>query len=160
MAGSIVRAVAYYRMSTDQQEHSIDRQRSQVVPYAARHGYQVVGEYVDEGISGIEVKKRAQFQRMLKDAGARRFAVILVDDLDRFGRLDSIDFGELVAPLRRQGVMLVTAAAGPIDWNTMAGRFIATAKSEVADGEHQQISRRVLTRHLMSARAGACTACR
>jgi len=32
------KAVAYYRMSTDKQEDSIERQRSQVVPYAARNG--------------------------------------------------------------------------------------------------------------------------
>lgn len=160
MAGSIVRAVAYYRMSDDSQEHSIERQRSQVVPYAERHGYQYLGEYIDEGISGFYVKKRPQFQRMLKDAEAGKFDVILVDDLDRFGRLDSIDFGELVAPLRRQGIMLVTAASGPLDWNTMAGRFMATAKSETADAEHQQISRRVLTRHLLKARNGIDTGSR
>jgi hypothetical protein len=41
--------VAYYRMSDDKQENSIERQRSQVEPYATRHGYVIVRKYVDEG---------------------------------------------------------------------------------------------------------------
>src|ERR1051326_3057791 len=54
-------AVAYYRMSTDRQEESIDRQKSQVEPYAARQGYLIVREYVDEGIAGDEEGKRKGF---------------------------------------------------------------------------------------------------
>ena len=48
------RAVCYYRMSTDRQEDSVERQRSQVLPYAEKNGYAVVGEYIDLGVSGSE----------------------------------------------------------------------------------------------------------
>src|SRR5215831_4785645 len=37
-----VRAAAYFRMSTADQENSIERQRSQVIPYADRQGYRIV----------------------------------------------------------------------------------------------------------------------
>src|SRR5262249_11968398 len=84
-------AAACFRMSTVRQEASIDRQRSQVEPYAQKHGYTIVREYVDEGIAGDEIGKRKDFQRMLRDAQAGHFKAILCDDKDRFGRFDSID---------------------------------------------------------------------
>src|SRR5438874_39337 len=100
-----VRAVAYYRMSDDKQENSIERQQSQVIPYAARQGYDIVRDYTDAGIAGDEEKKRKAFMRMLADAQTQGdFEVILSDDKDRFGRFDSITQGYYVKPLRDAGV--------------------------------------------------------
>ena len=101
-----VNAVDYYRMSDPRQDTSIERQQSQVLPYALKQGYRIVRTHVDEGIPGDEIAKRKAFQRMLRDAQAGLFDVILCDDKDRFGRFDSIDLGEVVAPLRRKGVRL------------------------------------------------------
>ena len=44
-----MKAVAYYRISTNKQDESIPRQ---VRRYADQKGYVIVREYVDEGISG------------------------------------------------------------------------------------------------------------
>ena len=41
-------AVAYYRMSTDEQKESIAAQRLLVEQYAADHGFRLVGEYLNE----------------------------------------------------------------------------------------------------------------
>jgi hypothetical protein len=117
--------VAYYRMSDDKQENSIERQRSQVEPYAARHGYAIVREYTDEGIAGDEAEKRPGFMKLIQDAvGSHDFKVILCDDKDRFGRFDGIDFGYYVKPLRDAGVRLETVAQGKIDWCSFAGRLL------------------------------------
>jgi DNA invertase Pin-like site-specific DNA recombinase len=136
-----IKAAAYYRMSDDRQEDSIDRQRSQVGPYAAKHGYEVVKEYMDEGISGNETTRRPGFQRLLADAQAGKFQAILCDDLDRFGRFDAIDFGEVVAQGKR-------------DWNKFGDRIVTMLTSETKDSEQQAISRRVLTDMLRRARNG------
>src|SRR5947209_12127715 len=109
---ALIPVAVYYRMSDDRQENSIERQRSQVIPYAKKHGYQIVREYIDLGISGSEITKRKEFQRMLRDAQAGHFQGILIDDKDRFGRFDSIDSGEIVGPLRRKGVWLEAVAQG------------------------------------------------
>jgi DNA invertase Pin-like site-specific DNA recombinase len=94
-------AVAYYRMSTDRQEDSIDRQRAQVEAYAARQGYVIVRDYIDEGIAGDEERKRKGFLRMLQDATATGdFSIILCDDKDRFDRFDSITSWVETAMLR------------------------------------------------------------
>src|SRR5262245_26313645 len=141
----MVSAVAYYRMSTDKQEDSIERQRSQVEPYAARHGYRVVREYIDEGIAGDEEKKRTGFLQMLKDAQRGLFELILCDDKDRFGRFDSIDAGFYIKPLRDAGIGLETVAQGRMDWGTFHGRVIDLILQESRKQEQQALSRRVLT---------------
>jgi DNA invertase Pin-like site-specific DNA recombinase len=150
-------AAAYYRFSDDRQENSIARQRSQVEPYAAKHGYQIVREYTDEGISGDVITKRREFQRMLRDAQAGQFKAILCDDKDRFGRFDAIDLGEVVAPLRRKGVWVETVAQGRIDWNTFAGRITDAILQEAKNMEQEAISRRVLSSQLLKAQRGETT---
>jgi site-specific DNA recombinase len=144
----------YYRMSDDRQENSIDRQRSQVGPYCQAHGYTIVREYVDPGIAGDEITKRKEFQRMLRDAQGGAFVGIVCDDKDRFGRFDSIDLGEIVAPLRRKGVWLESVAQGRMDWNSFAGRITDAILQEAKSMELDAISRRVLTGQLLRAQQG------
>jgi DNA invertase Pin-like site-specific DNA recombinase len=152
-----LRAAAYYRMSDDRQENSIERQKSQVVPYAEANGYAIVREYTDLGISGDEIIKRKEFQRMLRDAQAGAFEVILCDDKDRFGRFDSIDSGEVIAPLRRKGVRLATVAQGLRDWESFSGRVTDAVLQEAKRMEQEAISRRVLSDQLMKAQKGRDT---
>src|SRR5262245_56991346 len=156
-AATPLRAAAYYRMSTLRQEDSVERQQSQVVPYAERMGYALAGEpYVDEGIAGNEIERRPAFQRLLRDAQRGLFEVILCDDKDRFGRFDSLELGEVAGPLRRKGVRLETVAQGRIDWNSFAGRITDAVLQEAKKMESQAISRRVLTTKLLR-RSGANT---
>jgi hypothetical protein len=56
--GRLIPAAAYYRMSDPRQDASVERQRSQVVPYAAKHGYEIVREYTDDGIPDDEIERR------------------------------------------------------------------------------------------------------
>lgn len=139
------RAAVYIRMSTNQQEDSPERQRSQVTDYAKRHGYQIIREYKDEGIAGDHIKRRTEFCQMLADAQRKQFDVILCDDKDRFGRFDSLELGEIASPLRRVGVYLETVAQGRIDWDSFHGRINDAVLQECRKMEAQAISRRVLT---------------
>src|SRR5262245_57490958 len=120
MAPGIVRAARYFRMSNDRQEDSIDRQRANVAPYAARKGYVVSDDttYTDEGIAGDEFEKRAGFQRLLRGAGAGRFDVILVDEISRLSRQKFTEFIAKVAhPLEEAGVTVDSVAEGPLGWD-------------------------------------------
>jgi DNA invertase Pin-like site-specific DNA recombinase len=144
-------------MSTLKQEDSIDRQRSQVLPYCESRGFQIIREYVDEGISGSEIARRHSFQKMLRDAQLGAFQAIICDDKDRFGRFDVIDLGEVVAPLRRKGVWLETVAQGRVDWDTFAGRITDAVLQEAKNMELVANSRRVLSGQLLKAQSGMPT---
>ncbi|WP_080614033.1 recombinase family protein [Neisseria mucosa] len=63
------KAVLYIRMSTDHQKYSPDNQKAFLLEYANKNGLTVVGEFIDEGISG-----KADFGH------------ILVYDASRWGR--------------------------------------------------------------------------
>lgn len=123
-------AVAYLRMSTDAQSESVPTQRAAVKEYAKAHGYRIIREYVDLGISGDETSKRLEFQRMLSDASKRDFEVVLCWNQDRFGRFDLLEAGFWIKPLRDAGVSLVTVSQGKIDWNDFAGRLIYSIEQE------------------------------
>jgi DNA invertase Pin-like site-specific DNA recombinase len=154
--GKLIPAVAYIRMSSERQEASPDQQRAEVARLAKREGYRIIREYFDQSISGDATEKRADFQRMIRDAEEKAdFAAILCWDQDRFGRFDSIEAGKWIYPLRQAGVRLVTVAQGAIDWNDFTGRVMYGI---VQEGKHQfliDLSRNVLRGRIASAKRGS-----
>lgn len=82
-------AVIYARYSSNnQREESIDAQVRACEEYAASHEITIVDIYADEAISGkgLKTKKRAQYQRMLRDINKGNFTTILVHKYDRIAR--------------------------------------------------------------------------
>jgi DNA invertase Pin-like site-specific DNA recombinase len=151
----LIPAVAYYRKSTDEQAQSIDRQRAQVEHYAAARGYRLVHEYKDEGIAGDIFDRRPDFQEMLQAAQRREFAVILVDEPSRLSRQNPIELIEkVIAPLRRSGVKLDTAAKGPLDYESLPGIIMLTVHSHKSEDEARTLSRRSLGGQLKRAQEG------
>ena len=85
----------YARVSTDKDEqlHSLSNQISFFNDYIGKvPNWYFVGSYIDEGISGTQVKKREEFLRMIHDAKRHKFDLILTKEISRFSRntLDSI----------------------------------------------------------------------
>ena len=86
---NLIPAVAYYRMSSDKQEASIEDQQTAVMQYAADNGYRIIRDYRDEGISGWKSEQRKGFQKLIADATDRGdFQAVLCWDQDRFSRFD------------------------------------------------------------------------
>jgi len=101
-------AVAYTRYScTGQNEQSIDGQLRDIYAYAAREGYQMVGEYCDKALTGRS-DDRPDFQRMIKDAAKKQFQYIIVWKLDRFSR-NRFDSAIYKAQLKKYGVRVISA---------------------------------------------------
>jgi DNA invertase Pin-like site-specific DNA recombinase len=89
----------YLRVSTDGQ--TTENQRRELEAVAARSGWEIVGFYEDAGISGAKGRdKRSGFDRLLKNATARKINIIAAWSVDRLGRSlqDLVGFlGELQA---------------------------------------------------------------
>jgi len=119
-----IRVVLYLRMSSERQEDSIDRQQDELLRYATRLGYRILGEYRDEAISGDKTDRRSGFLA-LRDAAERgEFDVVLAWDQDRFGRFDPLDAGYWIYPSRRAGVRFETIAQGPIAWEDLTQQLV------------------------------------
>ena len=105
-----MRAIAYARVSSDRQDVdlSISAQIKALREYAAKHGHEVVREYVDEAESG-RTSQRPAFMEMVAAAKRkdRAFDLILVWKYSRFARNreDSIVFK---AMLRKSGVQVLS----------------------------------------------------
>ena len=75
----------YIRVSTDGQTTA--NQRRELEAVATRSGWEVVGIYEDAGISGSKGRdKRPGFDRLLRDATARKVDMIAAWSVDRLGR--------------------------------------------------------------------------
>lgn len=138
----LIDAVAYYRMSDEDQKHSIEQQRAEVEAYARRNGYRIIREYIDYGKSGSkEQEKRVEFQRMLMESSSGDFQAVLCWDAHRFARLDSIDGAFAKKILRSNGIWLDTVKEGKFDWSTVEGRWKDMAFSEAGKAYSINLSR-------------------
>ncbi len=147
-----IKAASYFRMSTDKQEDSIERQRSQVEPYARKQGYELVAEYVDEGIAGDEFTRRDGFQRLLRDAKAGKFSVIVCDELTRISRQEIVEFiAKVVHPLKEAAVTVDSAAEGPQGWDGVVEIIMLAVRQDKSAGESPRMARRVMASHLLLA---------
>lgn len=101
----------YLRVSTGRQAESalsIPDQRLQARRFCDTHGWTVIQEFVDAGLSGTD-ENRPAFQRLLEIAtcGGSPFEVIVVHSFSRFAR-DHFKLEFEVRRLRRHGVRLIS----------------------------------------------------
>lgn len=86
----------YLRLSKDddslKESASIATQRKMLYSFAKEHGYNVYGEYVDDGYSGTNFDRPA-FQRMIRDVEDGKINMVITKDLSRLGR-DYITAGQ------------------------------------------------------------------
>ena len=119
-SSQVVRAALYARVSTVDQ--STDVQVEVLRAEAVRRGLVVVGEYVDEGISGVRTSRPA-LDRMLADIAAGRVDVVLVYKLDRLGRTLS-GLLNLLDGFSSAGVGFASINDPGIDTTTVTGRLL------------------------------------
>jgi len=79
------RAALYMRISTKGHGQTTETQAVALRDYAARRAFEIIEEYRDEGISGSK-DSRPALDRLMKDARARMFDVVIVARFDRFAR--------------------------------------------------------------------------
>jgi DNA invertase Pin-like site-specific DNA recombinase len=81
------RSAIYARFSSDLQDaRSIGDQVALCCGYAQQQGYGVVGVYEDAAASGASLHGRPGIRRLLADAEAKAFDVLIVESMSRIGR--------------------------------------------------------------------------
>lgn len=132
------RAVLYCRVSTADQ--SCERQERDLLAFAARAGYDVVGVFKETG-SGVKLD-RSERRKVMALAQAREIDTILVSELSRWGR-STIDLLNTLRELESRRVSVITLNGMTFDLSTPNGRMMATFLSGIAEFERDMISERV-----------------
>lgn len=109
----IPRAVAYLRRSKKEENDSIERQTERTTFYASDRLKQTIAHfYIDKGKTG-ETWHRKQFKKMMEDAEAGAFTILIVEEVDRLGRTLAI-VSTVCDRLARLGIEVHTLAKGGV----------------------------------------------
>ena len=138
-------AVAIYaRVSTEDQAErdTVQNQLAFFRKFVEMYQLTVAGEYVDEGISGtVPLADRPEGQRLLVDAEAGRFNVVLVYRVDRLGRSLTASL-DAHAVLDSYGVA-IKSTTEPFDTSNDIGKFIFQLLGSLAELERSTIATRM-----------------
>ena len=136
-----MRCVLYARLSVTKEESvSIERQLESTRKYAEGRGWEVVGEFVDDGVSATanRPEDRKGWSALL---GASEFDAVVIWKVDRLARR-VLDFLSVDKVLQERGAGLV-AVEDPIDMTTPMGRAFATILAVFGEMEAAAIASRV-----------------
>jgi DNA invertase Pin-like site-specific DNA recombinase len=106
-------AAIYLRVSTENQDYSTDHQRSAIERYSEAQDLRITAEYIDEGRSGLDIRRRSGLRNLISDvqSGEAPFTVIVVYDVSRWGRFQDIDEAAYYEhTCRRAGIRVVYCA--------------------------------------------------
>ena len=106
-----LRVAAYARVSSDSDDQ-INSYIAQVDFYSkyisAREDWELVDIYADEGITGLEARKRDDFNRMMEDCRTGKIDRVLVKSISRFSR-NTKEYIQFVRELLRLGISIHSA---------------------------------------------------
>ena len=145
------RIAIYARVSTSAQ--TCENQLTELRTVADRAGYQIVAEFVDEGISGSKGRSdRPALDRMLKECTKRRFDLVMCWDISRLGRSVQhlIDIMNELQSLR---IDLFFLKQG-MDTSSASGRMMFSVFGALAEYERELIRERVIAGQARAKAAG------
>jgi DNA invertase Pin-like site-specific DNA recombinase len=135
------RVAIYSRVSTEDQAKegfSLDAQKDRLRAYCQAKGWEISGEYVDEGHSGRDTKRPA-YRRMFEEKD--NWDTVLVIKMDRIHR-NSKNFMEMMDDLKKWGKEF-SSMQESLDTSTAMGRFVMDIIQRIAQLESEQIGERV-----------------
>ncbi len=141
---NLKRVAAYCRVSTDS-EDQLQSYRSQVRYYTdlinGNSDWTMAGIYADESITGTQVDKRVNFQRLINDCMNGNIDMIITKSISRFAR-NTLDTLKYVRKLKEMNVAVFFEEEN-INTLTMDGELLLVILSSVAQQEVENISANV-----------------
>ena len=140
------RKVAIYARVSTEHEAQINALENQIQYYnniLAQHPeWELVGRYVDEGITGTSVKKRKNFLRMMEDAKNGMFSLIFTREVSRFAR-NTVDTLQETRKLKSYGVEVYFTEDNIRTSDDTDGELRLTLMATLAQNESKKTSVRV-----------------
>ena len=139
-----LRVAAYCRVSTDS-EDQLNSYKSQVKYYTdlikSNSEWDLADIYADEAITGTQVTKREDFQRLINDCMNGDIDMIITKSISRFAR-NTLDTLKYVRMLKEKGIAVFFEEEN-INTLTMDGELLLVILSSVAQQEVENISANV-----------------
>ena len=130
----------YLRVSTDQQ--TLANQRRELTAAAERHGWRVVAEFSDRGISGSKGRdQRRGFDRLMQGIARREFDMVASWSVDRLSRSLS-HLVTFLGEIHGKGIDLYLHTQG-LDTSTPTGKAMFQLLGVFAELERSIITERI-----------------
>jgi site-specific DNA recombinase len=140
-----INSVAIYcRVSTEEQAtegYSISAQLQTLRQYAHLYGWQIAEEYVDEGISGKDIKGRPAMQRLISDVDKDKFQAVIVWKISRLSR-NMLDTLVLLDKFEENDVKFISYSEN-FDTGSPIGRLVVQMMASIAEMERNTLSENV-----------------
>ena len=138
------RTAGYARVSTDKDEQftSYEAQIDYYTQFIKGHSdWEFVAVYTDEGISGLNTKRRDGFNQMIKDALDGKIDLIVTKSVSRFAR-NTVDSLVTIRKLKEKGVEVYFEKENIYTFDGK-GELLLTIMSSLAQEESRSISENV-----------------
>ena len=142
----------YARVSTEHEAQlsALDNQVQYYDAILAQHPeWKLYERYIDEGITGTSTKKRKNFMRMMEDADAGRFDLIITREVSRFAR-NTVDTLQETRRLKKQGIEVWFTEDNIWTMNDEDGELRLTIMATLAQNESKKTSQRVRAGQMVS----------
>ena len=150
-----LRVAAYCRVSTKQEDqlNSYEVQRRVYTDKInGEHGWTMVGIYADKGITGTSVKKRDEFNRLMRHCKQGKVDMIITKSVARFAR-NTLDCLKHTRMLKEHNVDVYFEEQG-IHSIQPGAEFYITIYGSIAQSESENISANVRWGKAQSAKEG------
>jgi DNA invertase Pin-like site-specific DNA recombinase len=108
------RALSYIRISDGIQKDFIEIQMNQITDYAKQNGYEIVGEYIDEGVTGITMG-RPDFSTMMASLSITKPDAIIISEPSRISR-NVADLMLFIKEMNQEGIEVLFVRGGFNDY--------------------------------------------
>jgi DNA invertase Pin-like site-specific DNA recombinase len=135
-----IKIALYARVSTNSHGQDVTLQTRELKEFIEHRGWQLVGEYVDLGISGSKIR-RPKLDRLMVDAKRHQFDAVIVWKFDRFARSVS-HLLRALETFQALGIDFVSLSES-LDTSTPTGKMVFTVLGAVAELERSLIVERV-----------------
>lgn len=140
----ISKVAIYARVSTEEQAKegfSIAAQLQTLRQYAQIYNWEVIDEYVDEGISGKSVKGRPEMKRLIKDVENERFDAVLVWKISRLSR-NMLETLMILDKFEKYNVKFISYSEN-FDTSSPIGRLVLQIMASIAEMERNTLAENV-----------------
>jgi DNA invertase Pin-like site-specific DNA recombinase len=154
---SLIRAAIYCRISYDPMGRAlgVERQRQDCREIAARKGWTVVDEYIDNHVSASKYSRKArkEYLRLLSDIEAGGIDAVVIWMEDRLQR-QVLEVAEFLKVCEKAGVSRIASVGGEFDLADPDQRTMLYIKAAMAEAEVEKLRSRVRRQRLQAAERG------